>query len=147
MIHEEFLMKEIHLPLLKLRDAINRLKKQVNCQSRRNKWKTANSMQSIKKMILAAYQKVKKNRGSAGIDGIDFAKYEENLKGNLYKLWNRMSSSSYVPKPVMAVEIPKKSGSIWVLGIPTFADRVAQMAAKMYIEPMLESLFHEDSYG
>lgn len=100
-----------------------------------------------KRMILAAYQKVKKNRGSAGIDGIDFAKYEENLKGNLYKLWNRMSSGSYVPKPVMAVEIPKKSGGIRVLGIPTIADRVAQMAAKMYLEPMLEPLFHEDSYG
>ena len=100
-----------------------------------------------KRMILAAYQKVKKNRGSAGIDGIDFAKYEENLKGNLYKLWNRMSSGSYLPKPVMAVEIPKKSGGIRVLGIPTIADRVAQMTAKMYIEPMLEPLFHEDSYG
>lgn len=100
-----------------------------------------------KQIIMAAYKKVKANKGSAGVDGIDFEKYEENLKGNLYKLWNRMSSGSYFPKPVKAVEIPKKDGGTRRLGIPTIDDRVAQMTAKLVIEPALESLFHIDSYG
>ena len=94
-----------------------------------------------------AYKQVKANKGSPGIDGIYFADYERNLKDNLYKLWNRMSSGSYFPKPVMAVEIPKKSGGVRVLGIPTIEDRVAQMTVKLYVEPTLDPLFHEDSYG
>ena len=61
-----------------------------------------------KQYVYRAYQMVKRNKGSAGIDGVDFAEYEENLKGNLYKLWNRMSSGSYFPSAVKAVEIPKK---------------------------------------
>lgn len=100
-----------------------------------------------KRVVYLAYKKVRANKGSPGIDGIGFAEYEENLKNNLYRLWNRMSSGSYFPKPVMAVEIPKKSGGVRVLGIPTIEDRVAQMTAKLYIEPRLDMLFHKDSYG
>jgi len=100
-----------------------------------------------KQTVMAAYKKVKANKGSAGVDGKDFEKYEENLKDNLYKLWNRMSSGSYFPKPVKAVEIPKKDGGTRRLGIPTIDDRIAQMIAKLAIEPILEPLFHEDSYG
>lgn len=99
-----------------------------------------------KKVIVEAYKRVKANKGSAGIDGIDFETFEGSLKNNLYKIWNRMSSGSYFPSPVMAVEIPKKSGGTRRLGIPTITDRIAQMAAKMYIEPLVEPIFHEDSY-
>ena len=87
-----------------------------------------------KRAVIDAYQRVKANKGSAGIDGIDFEKFEEKLNNNLYKIWNRMSSGSYFPSPVMAVEIPKKSGGTRRLGIPTITDRVAQMVARMYVE-------------
>ena len=100
-----------------------------------------------KQIIWLAYKKVKANRGSAGIDEVDFEAYEINLKNNLYKLWNRMSSGTYFPKPVKAVEIPKKAGGTRRLGIPTIDDRVAQMTAKLYIEPRIEPIFHQDSYG
>ena len=100
-----------------------------------------------KRIVYLAYRKVKANKGSPGIDGIGFEDYERNLKNNLYKLWNRMSSGSYFPKPVMAVDIPKKNGGVRVLGIPTIEDRIAQMTAALYIEPILDPLFHEDSYG
>nr|WP_312579326.1 group II intron reverse transcriptase/maturase [Sedimentibacter sp.] len=100
-----------------------------------------------KQAVLEAYKLVKANKGSAGIDGVDFDKFEEHLKNNLYKVWNRMSSGSYFPSPVMAVEIPKKSGGTRRLGIPTIADRIAQMVVKMYVEPNVEPIFHEDSYG
>ena len=100
-----------------------------------------------KRIVYLAYKKVKANKGSPGIDGTNFEAYERNLKDNLYKLWNRMSSGSYFPKAVMAVEIPKKSGGVRVLCVPTIEDRVAQMTAKLYIEPRLDALFHEDSYG
>lgn len=97
--------------------------------------------------VYEAYQRVKRNKGSAGVDGIDFVKYENSLKDNLYKLWNRMSSGSYHPKPVMAVEIPKKNGGTRILGIPTIEDRTAQMTAVLYIEKKIDPIFHEDSYG
>lgn len=100
-----------------------------------------------KQVIWLAYKKVKANRGSAGIDEVDFEAYEINLKDNLYKLWNRMSSGTYFPKPVKAVEIPKKAGGTRRLGIPTIDDRVAQMTAKLYIEPRIDPCFHQDSYG
>lgn len=100
-----------------------------------------------KKAVLEAYKKVKFNRGSAGVDGVDFEKFEENLKDNLYKIWNRMSSGSYFPSPVLAVEIPKKNGGTRTLGIPTISDRIAQMIARMYLEPKVEPIFHKDSYG
>src|ERR671927_99767 len=73
--------------------------------------------------------------------------YEKDLKGNLYKIWNRMSSGSYFPPPVRLVEIPKASGGTRGLGIPTVSDRVAQMVVKMHLEPLVEPCFHADSYG
>ena len=118
-----------------------------------NNWKQEDSMKESKPYeipkirILEAYRLVKANRGSAGIDGMDFEDFEKHLNNNLYKIWNRMSSGSYFPLPVMAVEIPKKLGGTRKLGIPTITDRIAQMVAKMYIEPVVEPMFHEDSYG
>lgn len=100
-----------------------------------------------KHVVLTAFKRVKANRGSAGIDGQDIKEFEKNLKGNLYKVWNRMSSDSYFPPPVKLVEIPKKTGGKRGLGIPTVEDRVAQMVVKMYLEPKVEPMFHEDSYG
>jgi len=100
-----------------------------------------------KQIVWKAYKKVKANKGSAGIDGMNFEKYEERLKDNLYKLWNRMSSGSYFPKAVKAVEIPKKNGGNRRLGIPTIDDRIAQMTAKILVEPKIDPFFHVDSYG
>ncbi|MFZ2056370.1 MAG: reverse transcriptase domain-containing protein [Acidimicrobiales bacterium] len=100
-----------------------------------------------KKVVLEAYEKVKANQGAAGVDGESIAEFEKDLKGNLYKLWNRMSSGSYFPPPVRAVEIPKKQGGTRTLGVPTVADRVAQTVVRMYLEPGVEPLFHPDSYG
>src|SRR5271167_866778 len=79
-----------------------------------------------KQLVWEAYQRVKANRGAAGVDGVSLATFEQNLKGNLYKVWNRMSSGSYHPPPVRLVEIPKDNGGTRPLGIPTIADRVAQ---------------------
>jgi group II intron reverse transcriptase/maturase len=100
-----------------------------------------------KRAVMEAYKRVKRNKGSAGIDGITFEEFEKDLKGNLYKLWNRMSSGSYFPSSVLAVEIPKKTGGTRRLGIPTIADRIAQMVARTFVEHKVESIFHEDSYG
>lgn len=100
-----------------------------------------------KQVVLEAYKRVKVNQGAAGIDDESIEKFEANLKNNLYKIWNRMSSGSYFPPPVKAVEIPKKTGGKRLLGIPTVADRVAQMVVKMYFEPEVEPYFHKDSYG
>lgn len=100
-----------------------------------------------KTVVLEAYKRVKRNKGSAGIDGVDFEGFEKNLKGNLYKIWNRMSSGSYFPSSVLAVEIPKKDGGTRRLGIPTITDRIAQMVGKMYVEEKVEPIFHQDSYG
>lgn len=100
-----------------------------------------------KQLVWRAYQRVKANRGAAGVDGESLAMFEKDLKGNLYKVWNRMSSGSYFPPPVRLVEIPKKSGGTRPLGIPTVADRVAQTVVKMVFEPMVEPVFHVDSYG
>ena len=100
-----------------------------------------------KRTVWEAYQRVKANRGAAGIDDESIAMFEQDLSKNLYKLWNRMSSGSYMPPPVKQVEIPKKSGGFRKLGIPTVSDRIAQTAAKLLIEPVLDPLFHPDSYG
>lgn len=97
--------------------------------------------------IFEAYGKVRRNGGSAGIDGQSIASFEENLKANLYRIWNRMSSGSYFPPPVKLVMIPKKSGGERGLGIPTVSDRIAQMVGKQYLEKEVEHLFHQDSYG
>ena len=102
-----------------------------------------------KRLVWDAWLKVKKKGGAAGADGVTIEQFEEDLSGNLYALWNRMSSGSYFPGPVRAVEIPKKGkkGGIRVLGIPSVVDRVAQTAAAMALEPSVEPIFHEDSYG
>lgn len=100
-----------------------------------------------KQIVKIAFERVKANKGTYGIDEQTIEDFEENLKDNLYKIWNRMSSGTYFPKPVKAVAIPKKNGGTRVLGIPTVEDRVAQMVAKIYFEPNVEKLFYEDSYG
>ena len=100
-----------------------------------------------KREVWEAYQQVKSNRGSAGIDEETIATFEQNLSRNLYKLWNRMSSGSYFPPPVKQVEIPKAKGGTRKLGIPTVSDRIAQTVVKRAIEPILEQMFHPDSYG
>jgi hypothetical protein len=100
-----------------------------------------------KRTVWEAYQQVKANRGAAGIDDETIAEFEQNLSRNLYKLWNRMSSGSYFPPPVKQVEIPKASGGTRKLGVPTVADRIAQTVVKLLIEPTLDPIFHEDSYG
>jgi len=100
-----------------------------------------------KQLVWAAYQRVKANRGAAGVDGESLAMFEKDLKGNLYKVWNRMSSGSYFPPPVRLVEIPKGNGGTRPLGIPTVGDRVAQTVVKMVLEPVVEPVFHPDSYG
>src|SRR5512145_837365 len=100
-----------------------------------------------KQLVWEAFQRVKANRGAAGVDGESLAMFEKDLKKNLYKVWNRMSSGSYFPPPVRLVEIPKGNGDKRPLGIPTVADRVAQTVVKMVFEPLVEPKFHEDSYG
>jgi len=100
-----------------------------------------------KKVVWEAYQRVRAKKGAAGVDAESIADFEKELKGNLYRIWNRMSSGSYFPPPVRAVAIPKNKGGQRVLGVPTVADRVAQMVVKIYLEPRVEPIFHSDSYG
>ena len=100
-----------------------------------------------KRLVWEAYQRVKSNKGSAGVDGQSLAQFEEDESNNLYKLWNRLASGSYFPKPVKAVTIPKSDGTDRVPGVPTVADRIAQTVAVMVLEPELEKVFHADSYG
>lgn len=98
-------------------------------------------------VVRAAFERVKANKGAAGVDEQSVEQFEQNLESNLYKIWNRMSSGTYFPPPVKGVEIPKSSGGIRTLGVPTVADRVAQMVVKLYLEPEVEPEFHPDSYG
>ena len=100
-----------------------------------------------KREVWKAFKRVKANQGAAGVDGQSIAAFESRLADNLYKLWNRLSSGSYFPPPVRRVNIPKASGGMRPLGIPTVADRVAQEVVRRYLEPLLEPRFHEDSYG
>jgi RNA-directed DNA polymerase len=100
-----------------------------------------------KQAVWEAYKKVKANHGAAGIDEVSLEEFEKDLKNNLYKLWNRMSSGSYFPPAVKAVPRPKKSGGVRILGVPTVADRIAQMVVKDAFEPLVEPHFHKDSYG
>jgi RNA-directed DNA polymerase len=97
--------------------------------------------------VHSAWAKVRENRGAAGVDDVTIAGFEQRLKNNLYRIWNRMSSGCYFPPPVRRVMIPKSGGGERPLGIPTVGDRVAQMVVKMYLEPMVEPMFHRDSYG
>jgi len=100
-----------------------------------------------KRDVWEAFKRVKANQGAAGVDGQSISEFEVNLSGNLYKLWNRMSSGSYFPPPVRRVDIPKADGGTRPLGIPTVADRIAQEVARRFLEPILEPGFHPDSYG
>jgi RNA-directed DNA polymerase len=100
-----------------------------------------------KRAVMTAYEKVKANKGTYGVDEQSIEDFDKELKNNLYKIWNRMSSGSYIPKPVRAVAIPKKSGGTRLLGIPTIEDRIAQTVVKLYFEPEVEPMFYEDSYG
>jgi RNA-directed DNA polymerase len=107
----------------------------------------AKSFEISKQVVWDAYKRIRANQGSAGVDEESIQDFEANLKDNLYKLWNRMSSGSYFPPAVRGIEIPKASGGKRSLGIPTVTDRIAQMVAKIYLEPKLEPYFHKDSYG
>lgn len=98
-------------------------------------------------MVWEAYQKVRSNKGSAGVDAVSMQEFDADRSKHLYKLWNRMASGSYFPPPVKEVGIPKKDGSFLKLGIPTISDRVGQMVVKMFIEPRFEAIFSPSSYG
>ena len=101
-----------------------------------------------KSMVWEAYRRVAANKGAPGVDGQALEEFEADLEGNLYKIWNRMSSGSYFPPPVRAVEIPKPhSSGTRMLGVPTVADRIAQSVVAAYLEPLVEPRFHQDSYG
>ena len=97
--------------------------------------------------VYEAYKAVKSSKGAAGVDGQTIEQFEASLKGNLYKIWNRMCSGTYFPPPVRAVSIPKKSGGERILGVPTVSDRIAQMVVKQLVEPDLDPIFLPDSYG
>lgn len=105
------------------------------------------SFEIPKVQVYKAYELVKANKGAAGIDDITLEEFESNLKDNLYKIWNRMSSGTYFPPAVKAVGIPKKDGGTRTLGIPTVADRIAQMVVKLNFEEKVEKYFLADSYG
>ena len=108
---------------------------------------TSKTVPVTKEMVKAAYRKVKSNQGSAGVDKQSLEEFQKDLSGNLYALWNRLSSGSYMPKPVRSVSIPKANGKKRILGIPTVSDRIAQQVVKDYLEPRLEAQFQENSYG
>ena len=106
------------------------------------------SFEIPKRLVFEAWEKVRANSGAPGVDAVSIDDFAVNEVDNLYKLWNRMSSGSYFPGPVRAVEIPKDHGAgVRVLGVPNVADRVAQTAAAMLLEEKLEPIFHPDSYG
>ena len=110
--------------------------------------KTEKPFKITQKEVLEAFKKVKANKGAPGIDEVSLQEYECNLKNNLYKLWNRMSSGSYFPQAVRGVEIPKKNGKgVRILGVPTINDRIAQTVIAGRLEPAVETYFYPDSYG
>ncbi len=101
-----------------------------------------------KQRVWEAYENVKANKGAAGVDGQSMEEFESDLKGNLYRIWNRMSSGTYFPPPVKAVTIPKPHGEgTRTLGVPTVADRIAQTVVALELAARTESIFHDDSYG
>ena len=129
------------------RDCIIHLKPKANSSSEEELKESEKSYPITKMMVWQAYKQVKANKGGAGIDGVTLEKFDIDLKGNLYKIWNRMASGSYFPPPVRRHGIPKKQGGTRYLGIPTVSDRIAQQVVKAYIEPNLDHCFHEDSFG
>ena len=108
---------------------------------------SAKTFEIPKALVWDAYLDVKRRAGGPGVDGQSMEDLEGDLKNQLYKIWNRMSSGSYFPPPVFRVEIPKSDGGVRRLGIPTVRDRIAQAVVKRYLEPFVEPFFHEDSYG
>jgi group II intron reverse transcriptase/maturase len=100
-----------------------------------------------KQEVVRAYKRVRAKGGSAGVDGVELGEFERDVKNNLYRIWNRLSSGSYIPPPVLRVEIPKEPGKTRPLGIPTVADRIAQTVVAQRLVPVLEPLFHANSYG
>lgn len=132
---------------LEQRDCIIQSCSGINCESRRSICGMTKPYEISRHLVWKAYQQVKANKGAAGIDRETIQEFEKDLKSNLYKLWNRMNSGSYFPPPVKGVEIPKKTGGKRMLGIPTVADRIAQTVVSMTLEPLLEPVFHQDSYG
>ena len=101
-----------------------------------------------KRLVYEAWMKVQENGGAPGVDAVSIERFADNERGNLYRLWNRMSSGSYFPGPVRAVEIPKDHGlGVRTLGVPNTVDRIAQTAAAKLLEEKLEPIFHQDSYG
>jgi len=100
-----------------------------------------------KELVVKAYKLVKEKGGAAGVDQQSLADFDKDVKKNLYKIWNRLSSGSYFPPPVKAVPIPKKQGGERILGVPTVADRICQMVVKLMFEPTVEPHFLSDSYG
>ena len=101
-----------------------------------------------KRAVWEAYEKVKANKGAPGVDGVSIEEFEADVQDNLYKVWNRMSSGTYFPPAVRAVEIPKAhGGGTRILGVPTVADRIAQTVVAGVLEARVEPIFHPDSYG
>lgn len=100
-----------------------------------------------KRLVWEAYREVKANGGAAGVDEESIEGFEVNLKDNLYRIWNRMSSGSYFSPPVKGVPIPKSGGGTRMLGIPTVSDRIAQTVVKRVLEPILEPVFDDNSFG
>ena len=106
------------------------------------------SFEIPKRLVYEAWEKVRANKGAPGVDAVSIAEFASDERDNLYKLWNRMSSGSYMPGPVRAVEIPKDHGAgVRILGVPNTVDRVSQTAVAMLLEEKLEPIFHPDSYG
>jgi RNA-directed DNA polymerase len=108
---------------------------------------TTKSFDISKQLVWDAYKRVAKNKGAAGVDNQSLEDFNADLENNLYKLWNKMASGSYFPPPVKRVDIPKSDGKTRPLGIPTVSDRIAQMVVKLKLEPTVEPIFDEDSYG
>ena len=100
-----------------------------------------------KELVVKAYKLVKANAGAAGVDQQSLVDFDKDVKNNLYKIWNRLSSGSYFPPPVKAVSIPNKQGGERILGVPTISDLICQTVIKLMFEPMVEPFFHPNSYG
>jgi group II intron reverse transcriptase/maturase len=132
---------------LERRGSIIQLELEKTTGNRRIGLKQAKPFSITKRQVWEAYKRVKANNGAAGVDGQTIEMFDADLQNNLYKLWNRLASGSYLPPPVMRVEIPKGDGRMRPLGIPTVADRIAQMVVKQSLEPGLEKHFHPCSYG
>ena len=107
----------------------------------------AKSFDVSKSEVWEAYKRVKAKRGAAGVDGVTMEQFDADLRGNLYRIWNRLASGSYFPPPVKRVDIPKGDGKTRPLGIPKVADRIAQMVVQRRLVPLLEPIFHANSYG